>query len=149
MSSITKRHVPTSQLLGEYLTFVPTPQQVDHFKVDMRKINPKLLRDSIREAVKVQALQQISIPEQRLVIHRIYARKVKEFSPISTPSCLRSRTLCARCLPSLMVNSMLTTKLCDRPSPMASGRMIGNGEIHAHQFQHRSDESLRLTQPKA
>lgn len=32
VSSITKRHVPTSQLLGEYLTFVPTPQQVDHFK---------------------------------------------------------------------------------------------------------------------
>ena len=37
MSSITKRHVPTSHLLGEYLTFVPTPQQVDRFKADMLK----------------------------------------------------------------------------------------------------------------
>lgn len=82
MSSITKRHVPTSQLLGEYLTFVPTPQQVDHFKADMRTLNPTLLRDSIREGVQVQALQQIPIPEQRLVIHRIYTRKVKEFSSI-------------------------------------------------------------------
>jgi hypothetical protein len=74
--------VPTSQLLGEYLTFVPTPQQVDHFKVDMRTLNPTLLRDSIREGVKVQALQQIPVHEQRLVIHRIYTRKVKEFSSI-------------------------------------------------------------------
>ena len=62
MSSVTRRHVPTSQLLGEYLTFVPTP--------------------SIREGVQVQALQQIPIHEQRLAIHRIYTRKVKEFSSI-------------------------------------------------------------------
>ncbi|MGV1856009.1 hypothetical protein [Rhizobium rhizogenes] len=82
MSSITKRHVPTSQLLGEYLTFVPTPQQVDHFRADMRTLNPTLLRDTIREGVQVQALQQIPIHEQRLVIHRIYNRKVKEFSSI-------------------------------------------------------------------
>ncbi|MBY5690351.1 hypothetical protein HFO41_16185 [Rhizobium leguminosarum] len=82
MSSVTKRHVPTSQLLGEYLTFVPTPQQVDHFKADMRTLNPTLLRDSIREGVQVQALQQIPIHEQRLAIHRIYTRKVKEFSSI-------------------------------------------------------------------
>ena len=82
MSSITKRHVPTSQLLGEYLTFVPTPQQVDHFRADMRTLNPTLLRDSIREGVQVQALQQIPIHEQRLVIHGIYTRKVKEFSSI-------------------------------------------------------------------
>ncbi|ULJ82801.1 hypothetical protein MF410_35760 (plasmid) [Rhizobium sp. C104] len=82
MSSITKRHVPTSQLLGEYLTFVPTPQQVDHFRVDMRTLNPTLLRDTIREGVQVRALQQIPIHDQRLVIHRIYTRKVKEFSAI-------------------------------------------------------------------
>lgn len=82
MSSITKRHVPTSQLLGEYLTFVPTPQQVDHFKADMRTLNPTLLRDSIREGVEVRALQQIPVQDQRREIHRIYTRKVKEFSSI-------------------------------------------------------------------
>ncbi len=82
MSSVTKRHVPTSQLLGEYLTFVPTPQQVDAFKTDMRTLNPTLLRDAIREGVQVKALQQIPTHEQRLVIHRIYTRKIKEFSSI-------------------------------------------------------------------
>lgn len=82
MSSITKRHVPTSQLLGEYLTFVPTPNQVDNFKTDMRTFNPTLLRDSIREGVQVQALQQIPVQEQRQLIHKIYTRKIKEFSSI-------------------------------------------------------------------
>lgn len=82
MSSITKRHVPTSQLLGEYLTFVPTPQQVDEFRIDMRTLNPTLLRDAIREGVQVRALQTIPTHKQRLVIHRIYTRKMKEFSSI-------------------------------------------------------------------
>ncbi|MGO6743738.1 hypothetical protein ACCS93_14895 [Rhizobium ruizarguesonis] len=104
MSSITKRHVPTSQLLGEYLTFVPTPQQVDHFKADMRTLNPTLLRDSIREGVQVQALQQIPIPEQRLVIHRIYTRKVKEFSSIY-PFVFAVENACARCSPTTWRNA--------------------------------------------
>lgn len=82
LSSITKRHVPTTQLLGEYLTFVPRPQEVNRFEMDMRTLNPTLLRDSIREAVQAQALQRVPAEEQRQVIHRVYTRKIKEFSSI-------------------------------------------------------------------
>lgn len=82
MSSITKRHIPTRELLGEYLSFVPRPQEVDHFEVDMRTLNPTLLRDSIREGVQVRRLQAVPVDQQRQIIHRIYTRKVKEFSSI-------------------------------------------------------------------
>ncbi|MER8371110.1 hypothetical protein [Mesorhizobium sp. M1406] len=80
--SITKRHIPTMELLGEYLTFCPTPRQVAHFDADMGTLNPTILRDSIKEAKATKDLTGISHAEQRMIIHRIYTRKVKEFSAL-------------------------------------------------------------------
>jgi hypothetical protein len=80
--SVLKRHIPTRELLGEYLTLSPTPQQVALFEADMRTLNPTLLRDSIREAKATKDLANTSLGEQRNIIHRIYTRKVKEFSSL-------------------------------------------------------------------
>ena len=80
--SIAKRHIPTMELLGEYLTFSPTPRQVASFDADMGTLNPTLLRDSIKEAKATRNLNGIDHAEQRRIIHAIYTRKVKEFSAL-------------------------------------------------------------------
>lgn len=80
--SIIKRHIPTMELLGEYLTFSPTLKQVAYFDADLRTLNPTLLRDSIREANATKGLVGIGPVEQRRIIHRIYTRKIKEFSSL-------------------------------------------------------------------
>jgi len=79
---ITKRHVQTRELLGEYLTFLPQPKEVNRFETDMRTLNPTLLRDAIREGVQARKLQSVPAEDQRRLIHQIYVRKVKEFSSI-------------------------------------------------------------------
>jgi len=82
VSNISKRHIPTEELLGEYLTFVPPQRVVDAFRVDMKTLHPTLLRDAIREAVKTRQVQPIPADQQRALIHRIYTRKIKEFSSL-------------------------------------------------------------------
>lgn len=82
MSNIAKRHISTQKLLGEYLTFVPQQRLVDAFATDMKTLHPTLLRDSIREAVQTRQVQTIPHAQQRAAIHRIYHRKIKEFSSL-------------------------------------------------------------------
>ncbi|CDX60232.1 conserved hypothetical protein [Mesorhizobium plurifarium] len=48
----------------------------------MGTLNPTILRDSIKEAKATKDLTGISHAEQRMIIHRIYTRKVKEFSAL-------------------------------------------------------------------
>lgn len=80
--SISKRHVPTRELLGEYLTFTPRSREVDLLDTDMRTLNPTLLRDAIREATGTRRLRAVPPEEQRSLVHQIYTRKIKEFSSL-------------------------------------------------------------------
>lgn len=80
--SIIKRHIPTRELLGAYLTFSPNPREVEGFEADMRILNPTLLKDSILEAKATTDMARVPQNEQRQIIHRIYTRKIKEFSSL-------------------------------------------------------------------
>lgn len=80
--SISKRHVPTHKLLGEYLTFTPRSRETDLLNADMRTLNPTLLRDAIREATETRRLRAVPPTEQRQLLHQIYTRKIKEFSSL-------------------------------------------------------------------
>jgi hypothetical protein len=80
--SIIKRYIPTRELLGAYLTFSPNPREVDSFETDMRILNPTLLKDSILEAKATTDMARTPQAEQRQIIHRIYTRKIKEFSSL-------------------------------------------------------------------
>jgi hypothetical protein len=45
--SVSKRHVTTRELLGEYLTFTPRARETDLLQADMRVMNPTLMADAI------------------------------------------------------------------------------------------------------
>lgn len=78
--SILKRHISTRELYGECLTFIPSAAQLDQFEADMKILNPTMLRDSLKEAAETRKLQGVPSPQQRRLIHRIYARKINEMS---------------------------------------------------------------------
>ncbi|MCJ2065988.1 hypothetical protein MKK63_25250 [Methylobacterium sp. J-088] len=80
--SISKRHVTTRELLGEYLTFTPGSREIDLLEADMRTLNPTLLRDAILEGVNTRVRRSVPASDQRRLLHQIYARKVKEFSSL-------------------------------------------------------------------
>ncbi|MCE4224621.1 hypothetical protein HCU64_12720 [Methylobacterium sp. C25] len=76
------RHAATRELLGSYLTFTPRPVETDRLEADMGLLNRALLDDAIKEATAVREKKGVPADQQRLVLHQIYTRKVKELSSL-------------------------------------------------------------------
>lgn len=80
---VSKSTPSTASLLGEYLTFSPTPREVACFEADMRTMSRPLLSDAIKEALaKRNGVEGLPPEIQRIEVHRIYARKVKELAAL-------------------------------------------------------------------
>jgi hypothetical protein len=82
MLTISDRHQPTWNLMGDYFTFTPNSRDLRNFELDMKTLNPPMLRDAIAEAIKAKKVDTIYYTDQRRAIHEIYTRKIKEFSSI-------------------------------------------------------------------
>jgi hypothetical protein len=82
MYDLSKRHLPTRDLLAEFCTFVPNSRDQRNFETDMRTLNPLTLRDSILECIEASRIAAVPYTEQRGLIHRVYVRKVKEFAAV-------------------------------------------------------------------
>jgi hypothetical protein len=82
MFKISARHQPTWDLMASYYNFVPNSLDMAAFESDMRMLNPLILQDSLLEGISINKAKRIDFKEQRTILHKIYHRRLKEFSAV-------------------------------------------------------------------
>lgn len=81
--SVVKSAPSTSTLLERYLSRTPTPRETDALLTDLKVMNRGLLSDAIEEAEATTRNQRaFQYADKRLLIHRIYTRKMKELASL-------------------------------------------------------------------
>ncbi len=82
MFEISDRHQPTWDLMAAYYNFVPNSRDMRAFESDMRTLNPLMLRDCLIECISINKAKRIDFKEQRATLHKVYHRRLKEFSAV-------------------------------------------------------------------
>lgn len=82
MFQISDRHQPTWDLMAQYFTFTPNSRDLRAFYADMKTLNPVVLRDAITECIAINDDNRIDYTKQRAFIHKVYNRRIKEFSAV-------------------------------------------------------------------
>lgn len=82
MFKISARHQPTWELMAKYFTFTPNSRDLRALDADMQTLNPAVLRDAITECIAINDGNRIEYTQQRAFVHKVYGRRIKEFSAI-------------------------------------------------------------------
>lgn len=79
--TVTKETPSTAHVYAEYISFTPTPREIACFEADTRILSRSLLSDAIKEA-RASSTGHVPPAQQRVTVHNIYTRKVKELASL-------------------------------------------------------------------
>lgn len=68
--------------MAKYFTFTPNSRDIRAFEADMKTLNPVVLRDAITECIAINDGNRIDYTNQRAFVHKVYNRRIKEFSAV-------------------------------------------------------------------
>ena len=70
--------------LFDLLKFTPTPEQIDEFETDLRKLNQPLLKETLQSIVESKRLAQSLPRHYRHLVLSVYRRKAKDITGLSS-----------------------------------------------------------------